>query len=249
MEMLYLKKTVIFGLALLLLSISSMAQKKHKILVFSKTTGFYHDAIPAGNLAILKLGKDHQFEVDTTTNAAYFTKDNLSKYAAVVFLNTTGDILNEEQQAAFEGYIQSGNGFAGVHSATDTEYNWPWYGKLVGAYFGSHPEQQTAILKVKNKKTIASRHLPKEWRRKDEWYNFKWVTSTKLNVLITIDESSYQPGKGAMGNYHPVSWYHRYDGGRSFYTALGHTKASYKEPLFLQHLLGGLQYAMGAQKM
>ncbi len=225
------------------------AQKDYKILVFSKTSGFYHDAIPTGVQAIFNLGKEHHFSVDTTTNGALFTKDNLSKYAAVVFLNTTGDVLNEEQQAAFEAYIKAGNGFAGVHAATDTEYNWPWYGKLVGAYFGSHPQQQTAHLMVLNRKTIATAHLPKDWRRKDEWYNFKWMTNAKLNVLITIDETSYDAGKGGMGENHPISWYHSYDGGRSFYTGLGHTKASYAEPLFLKHLLGGLLYAMGIQKM
>lgn len=238
-----------FLLFLMLLGTTSIAQNKNRILVFCKTSGFHHDAIVEGKTALLLLGKEHNFDVDTTTDASKFNKETLDQYAAVVFLNTTGDVLNPEQEKAFEQYIKAGNGFAGIHAAADTEYEWPWYGNLVGAYFVSHPKQQVATLNVVNKKTIATRHLPKEWTRKDEWYNFNLMTNEKLNVLITIDENSYDAGKGKMGKYHPLSWYHNFDGGRSFYTELGHTKESYADPLFLQHVWGGLQYAMGLKKM
>jgi type 1 glutamine amidotransferase len=234
---------------LLMLGLSSMAQKTSKILVFCKTSGFHHDAIEEGKAAILQLGKENNFDVDTTSDASNFTKQNLQQYAAVVFLNTTGDVLDPKQQQAFEQYIKSGKGFVGIHAATDTEYDWPWYGNLVGAYFVKHPKQQVATLKVVNQNTIATRHLPKEWTRKDEWYNFKWMSPNKLNILITIDESTYEPGEGKMGANHPMSWYQAYDGGRSFYTELGHTKESYADPLYLKHILGGLQYAIGSKKM
>ena len=237
------------SILMLLFCMEGFAQQKKKILVFYKTAGFHHDSIDEGIAAILKMGAAHQFDVDTTKNSALFSRENLKKYQAVVFLNTTGDVLNDEQQQAFEQFIQSGNGFVGVHAATDTEYNWPWYGNLVGAYFSAHPQQQEAVLKVVNRETIATSHLPEVWKRKDEWYNFKWMTKNPITVLLTIDETSYNPGKGAMGANHPMSWYQSFDGGRSFYTELGHTKESYHDPLFLQHLLGGLRYAMGEKKM
>ncbi|WP_432708168.1 ThuA domain-containing protein [Pedobacter sp.] len=236
-------------LAILCCYLSGMTQEKKKLLVFSKTAGFYHESIPVGKAAILKLGQENGFDVDTTTNAGKFTKENLNQYAAVVFLNTTGDVLNNEQQQAFEQFINNGRGFVGVHAATDTEYDWPWYGNLVGAYFSDHPKQQEATLRILNPNTIATKHLPAEWKRKDEWYNFKWMTKDPVNVLISIDESSYDAGKGKMGNNHPMAWYRDFDGGRSFYTELGHTDESYADPLYLQHLLGGIQYAMGLNKM
>ncbi|WP_316814031.1 ThuA domain-containing protein [Pedobacter heparinus] len=236
---------VIAGL-LVLFFVDQASAKKKRILVFSKTSGFHHASIPKGVAAIQKLGLENKFDVDSTIDAEKFTPKNLKQYAAVVFLNTTGDVLNDEQQSAFEQYIKAGGGYVGVHAATDTEYGWPWYGKLAGAYFINHPAQQEAILNVVNRNTIATRHLPEVWKRKDEWYNFKDL-NPDVKVLITIDESSYKGGKNAP--VHPMAWYHDFEGGRSFYTELGHVDESYADPLFLQHLLGGIQYAMGVKKM
>lgn len=226
---------------------STFAKKSNKVLIFSKTAKFHHQSIPAGIKAIMKLGEENGFKIDTTTNSKNFNEANLKQYTAVIFLSPTGDVLNEEQQHAFEQYIKSGGGFVGIHAATDCEYDWAWYGNLVGAYFSSHPKQQEAILRVTDQKHISTKHLPSEWKRKDEWYNFKWM-ATDLKVLISIDESSYDAGKGKMGDKHPMAWYHNFDGGRAFYTELGHTDESFQEPLFLQHLLGGIQYAMGKKK-
>jgi type 1 glutamine amidotransferase len=223
----------------------SRVSAKPKVLIFSKTAGFHHESIAVGIPAIIKLGQENNFDVDTTTNSAKFTTENLKQYAAVIFLSTTGDVLNDEQQKAFEQYIHSGGGFVGVHAATDTEYSWPWYGDLVGAYFKSHPKQQEATLHVVDRKFIATRHLPEEWKRFDEWYNYKYIAKG-LHVLITIDEKSYTGGEN--GDYHPMAWYHEYDGGRAFYTELGHTNESYADPLYLKHLLGGIQYAIGDHK-
>ncbi|WP_347343790.1 ThuA domain-containing protein [Mucilaginibacter sp. JRF] len=215
---------------------------KSKVLVFSKTTEFRHASIPAGISAIQTLGVQNNFDVDTTTNAQMFTASNLKNYAAVIFLSTTGNVLNNDQQGAFESYIKAGGGFVGIHSATDTEYDWPWYGKLVGAYFKNHPELQDATLEVKDGDHISTRHLPERWERFDEWHNFTW-NATDLNVLLTIDESTYTGGD--HGADHPMAWYHSYDGGRAIYTSLGHTNESFQEPLFQQHLLGAIKYAMG----
>ena len=218
---------------------------KPRVLVFSKTAGFYHQSIPDGIAAIQKLGAEHGFDVDTTKNADWFTDDTLQKYSAVVFLSTTGDVLNNYQEAAFERYIQSGGGFAGVHAAADTEYEWGWFGRLVGAYFLDHPQIQEAVLDVKDRSHVSTKHLPEKWKRTDEWYSFKNLNKD-VKLLMTIDEKTYQGGKN--GDYHPMSWYHDFDGGRAFYTALGHTNESYKEEAFLQHLLGGIQYAIGKNK-
>lgn len=229
-------------IALFLFSFAAAAQK-NKVLVFCKTAGFHHNSIDKGKLAIIKLGQENKFGVDTTTDASVFNKENLKRYKAVVFLSTTGNVLDEQQQAAFEEYIRSGGGFVGVHAATDTEYDWPWYGKLVGAYFKSHPATQDASLDIVDSKHISTKHLPKRWTRKDEWYNFKWI-SDSIHVLITIDETSYT-GRRMDTTYHPMAWYHKYDGGRAFYTELGHTDESFTtDTLYLQHLLGGIKYAM-----
>lgn len=234
--------TVICLLSFSLLLISfTTAKKTPRILVYAKTKGFHHASIPAGLAAIQQLGAENGFAVDTTTDSSYFVPKTLKKYAAVVFMSTTGNILNAEQQTAFEKYIQSGRGFVGVHAATDTEYDWPWYNQLVGAYFKSHPKQQEAVLNIVDDTHISTKHLPKTWKRFDEWYNFKSI-QPNLNILITIDEKSYTGG--ANGDPHPMAWYHDFDGGRAFYTEFGHTDESFKDPLFLQHLLGGIRYAM-----
>jgi cytochrome c len=215
---------------------------KPRVLVFSKTSGYRHSAIENGKAAIIKLGQQNGFVVDTTEDAGYFTEDSLKNYSAVVFLNTTGNVLDNYQEADFERYIQSGGGYVGIHAATDCEYDWGWYGRLVGAYFESHPAQQEATLHVADASHSSTKHLPKDWKRKDEWYNFKKL-STTTHVLLTIDEKTYEGGKN--GNNHPMAWYHDYDGGRAFYTELGHTEASYTEENFLKHILGGIQYSIG----
>jgi type 1 glutamine amidotransferase len=213
-----------------------------KILVFYKTAGFHHESIPAGLVAIQKLGYENSFTVDTTNNADKFEKAQLAPYKAVIFLNTTGDILNETQQQAFETYIRAGKGFVGIHAATDTEYNWPWYNNLVGAYFNGHPAIQQATISVLNNSHPATKSLPATWERTDEWYNFKAI-KPDIIVLANLEETTYNGGTN--GSNHPIAWYHNFEGGRAFYTAGGHTSESYSEPLFLQHLLGGIKYAIG----
>ncbi|MFD1144706.1 ThuA domain-containing protein [Larkinella insperata] len=218
------------------------------ILVFSKTKGWKHTSIPFGIAAIQKLGRENNFLVDTTTNSALFTDENLKKYATVIFNNTTGNVLNGEQQAAFERYIQAGGGYVGIHAAADTEYDWPWYGKLMGAHFASHPHNpnvRKATVEVSNKKHASTTLLPDRWDRTDEWYNYRSFY-TGIKTLAYLDENSYEGGTN--GANHPISWYHEFDGGRAFYTGNGHTDESFSEPLFLKHLLGGIKYAIGEGK-
>lgn len=220
------------------------AKPKPKVLVFCKTAGYHHESIANGIVAIQKLGAENNFDVDTTIDATKFNDQNLKQYKAIIFLSTTGDVLNDEQQTAFKKYIEAGGGYMGIHAATDCEYNWPWYGNLSGAYFGAHPAQQVATLNIVDRKNISTKHLPNPWIRKDEWYTFKWMAKD-LHVLITIDEKSYDLGKIKPMGYHPMAWYHEYDGGRAFYTELGHVEESYTDPLYLRHILGGIEYAMG----
>ncbi|MEU7929738.1 ThuA domain-containing protein [Micromonospora sp. NPDC049107] len=225
---------------------ASAADAPYDVLVFSKTAGFRHDAIPVGIQTIRDLGAANNFTVTATEDAAAFTTSNLAQYEAVVFLNTTGDVLNATQQTAFESYIGSGRGYVGVHAAADTEYDWPFYGNLVGAWFASHPAIQQANVKVEDRGHAATGHLPQTWTRTDEWYNYRTNARSTAHVLATLDESSYSGG--GMGADHPHSWCKSYSGGRSFYTGSGHTQASYAEPAFRNHLLGGIRYAAGRSK-
>ncbi|MBO0782567.1 MAG: ThuA domain-containing protein [Ktedonobacteraceae bacterium] len=214
-----------------------------KILVFSKTGAFRHESIKDGIAALRKLATEHHVSADFTEDASLFNDRQLAQYKAVVFLMTSGNILNDRQKRAFERYIEHGGGYAGVHSASDTEYNWPWYGKLVGAYFLSHPHIAQATINVSDTTHVSTSMLPAHWTRVDEWYNFRSNPRANVHVLLTLDETSYQGG--TMGHDHPVAWYHTIDHGRAWYTALGHTTESYREPLFLEHLWGGIMYAAG----
>ena len=224
---------------------SAQEEPRFNALVFSKTAAFRHDSIPAGIAAIQQLGQQHNFAVDVTEDAAVFNDATLAEYDVVIWLSTTGDVLDEPQQAAFERYIRAGGGYAGVHSASDTEYDWPWYGGLIGAYFSGHPRNQDATIKVADRVHPSTAHLPALWERHDEWYSFRSNPRGDVHVLASIDESTYDPEAHPMGLDHPVAWCQAYDGGRSWYTALGHTIESYSEPDFLQHLLGGIETAAG----
>ncbi|MGW3623506.1 ThuA domain-containing protein [Streptomyces sp. NPDC000880] len=228
------------------LSNSAPDRTAKRVLVFSKTGGFRHDSIPAGVAALKELGKTSNITVDATEEAGQFTTSNLARYDAVVFLSTTGDVLNAEQQKAFENYVATGGGYMGVHAAADTEYDWKFYGGLVGAYFAGHPQIQPATVRVEDHNHPSTAHLDDAWERTDEWYNYRTNPRTQARVLTTLDETSYQGG--TMKGDHPIAWCQTYEGGRAFYTGGGHTKESYAEPAFLQHLLGGLRYASGQVK-
>src|SRR6266487_2593902 len=220
-----------------------------RLLVFSKTGGFRHASIKDGKITLQKLATEHNVRVDFTEDASVFTDVNLAHYDAVIFLMTTGNILDDNQKAAFERYIRAGGGYVGVHSASDTEYAWSWYGGLMGAYFDrihGHSKVIQATIHVTDRSHPSTVMLPALWVRTDEWYNFATNPRGRVNVLMTIDERTYKGG--TMGIDHPIAWYHEYDGGRAWYTALGHTSESYYEPLFLTHLWGGIIYAAGGRQ-
>jgi type 1 glutamine amidotransferase len=242
--------SAVAGAALLLGCVSGPAASHSsdgsgkQVLVFSKTAGFRHDSIPDGVTALRQFGETGGFTVDATEDAAAFTSANLRRYDAVVFLSTTGDVLDPAQQTAFEGYIRHGGGYVGIHAAADTEYDWAFYGGLAGAYFQSHPAIQPATVNVEDRAHPATSGLTPTWDRTDEWYNYRSNPRERAHVLASLDESSYTGG--TMNGDHPIAWCQTYQGGRAFYTGGGHTKESYAEPAFRQHLLGGIRYAIGA---
>jgi cytochrome c len=219
-----------------------------RLLVFSRTLGFRHDSIAAGIAAFERLGRERGFRVTASEDPALFADATLREFDVLVFLSTTGDVLEDAQRAAMQRFIQRGNGFVGVHSASDTECDWGWYGKLVGAYFRAHPAVQAASIIVENSEHQATRGLPSPWRRIDEWYAFRSNPRGRVDVLLRLDEGSYAPGEAGMGADHPLAWAHEFDGGRAFYTGLGHTKESFEEPELLAHLGGAVEWAAGISK-
>ncbi|GAB3905477.1 ThuA domain-containing protein [Mucilaginibacter boryungensis] len=237
-----MKKVLVFFVSGMLF-LSFTYKPKNKVLIFSLTKGYHHACIADGITAIKLIGEKDNFTVDTTTNPALFTDENLKQYKALIFLSPTGNSLfNADQQKAFMNYIHKGGGFVGIHAATDCLYDWDWYGKLVGAYFLKHPKIQQATLNVIDHNHPSTKQLPDTWQHTDEWYNFKQV-SPDIHVLIKIDESTYTGGE--MNGNHPIAWYHKFEGGRIFYTELGHTKDDYTtDTLFIQHLTGGINYAL-----
>ncbi|AWV99735.1 ThuA domain-containing protein [Arcticibacterium luteifluviistationis] len=247
-----MRNKIVALLCLITMAFAANAQNgKIKALLFTKTAGFHHESIHEGVAGIRGLAQRHSFQVDWQENSSVFTEEKLKNYDVVIFLNTTGDVLDDKQQAAFEKYIQNGGGYVGVHAAADTEYEWEWYTKMVGMMFKIHPAQQTAYLKVENSNFPGMERFPKKLLWTDEWYEYQKPVLTKdLNYLVSVDEKSYEPyakwgeteGKG-MGDFHPVSWYHNYDGGRAFYTGLGHIGAIYSDQTYLDHLYGGIYWA------
>jgi type 1 glutamine amidotransferase len=233
---------VLVGLAAILASApaSADARPHFRVLVFSRTAGFHHDSIPVATAAIRELGARHRFTVHATDDPAVFSARGLRRYAAVVWLMTSGDVLDPVQERAFAGYVRRGGGYVGVHSASDTEYDWPFYGNLVGAYFKQHPNIQPATVDVAP--AFASRAgLPRQWTRTDEWYDFRTNPRPRVHVLATLVESSYSGG--TMGADHPIVWCHRSGRGRSWYTGMGHTAESWVEPAFRAHVLAGIRFA------
>jgi type 1 glutamine amidotransferase len=216
---------------------------RERILLFSKTAGFRHQSIPDGIKAIRGLFEG-RYEVDASEDSSVFNTENLKRYKAVVFVSTTGDILDEEQQKAFEAFIRAGGGYAGVHAAADTEHSWPWYGQLVGAYFKTHPKVQTSTVVVEDRSHRSTRMLPSHWQRTDEWYVYDKNPRGRVKVLASLDTSTVEGAN--MGSDHPIAWYHEFEGGRAWYTGGGHTSESFSEDLFLKHLEGGILWAASA---
>ena len=242
-------------LAQIILSFSANAQKQFKALVVTTTRGWHHESVHAGFLALQQLGIKNFFDVTLLEDPNGVTDKYLEQFQVVIFLNTTGDIFDTAQQSAMERFIRSGKGFVGVHSASDTEYGWEWYTKMVGRMFYIHPTIQTAKLKVLDPAFPGLQAFDNGRLWTDEWYQFGPENASDLHYILAVDESTYNPkvnwgakkGEG-MGQLHPVAWYHNYDGGRAFYTALGHLPAIFSDQAFLNHLYAGILWAATGKK-
>ena len=251
MKKIWLDLRLLIIMTIALTCSSTALSKQFNVLLFSKTAGWHHKSIPAGVNAIEKLAIKHHFNMIWHEEASYFNDKFLQKIDVVIFMLTTGDVLDQKQQNALMKFIRSGKGFVGIHSASDTEGSWPWYQQLVGRTFKIHPKVQTAQLQTVDNKFPGMSHIPDKLLWTDEWYDFSSEKSPNLNYLLTVDESSYdthsdwgehKTGNG-MGKFHPIAWYQNFDGGRSFYTSLGHVNAVYENPIFLAHLYGGIYWA------
>ena len=224
-------------------STATTAAARPRVLVFSRTLRFRHESIGPGVTTVRELGAANGFDVDATEDQSVFTSANLSRYRAVVFLSTTGDVLGPAEESALEQYVRGGGGFAGIHAAADTEYGWAFYEMLLGTRFKQHPEIQQATVVSEDPSHASTARLPARWVRSDEWYDFRTNPRGAVHVLLALDESTYQGG--TMGADHPIAWCHSVGAGRSWYSGLGHTNETFAEPLYRTHLAGGLRYAIG----
>jgi type 1 glutamine amidotransferase len=228
---------------------ASASQPRFRALVFSKVTNYYHESIPAGVAAIRKLGTEHGFEVVVSDDPAQFADAQLANFQVVVFNNTNstppkGALLDATQRAAFQRYIRAGGGYVGIHSASGTERDWEWYGDLVGAFFKVHPKIQKLEVKIEDREHPSTKGLPQTWIRTEEPYDFLTNPRRTVHVLATYNPASYEGH--TMGPDHPIVWCHNFDGGRAWYTGLGHASSAFTdEPHFIQHLLGGIEWAAG----
>lgn len=236
--------------------LTSLHAQQFRAILITETAGWHHHSIVSAVPAMEGLAKRHNFALDRYQPGEKLTSEMLDPYDVAIFVNTTMDIFDEDEQKAFEGFIQAGNGYVGVHAASDTEYDWPWYTQLVGHMFVIHPTIQTAMLDIKDSNFPGLARWPDRLLWTDEYYEFTPAKIEGLNYLITIDESTYDPkadwgrvsGDG-MGDFHPMAWYHEFDGGRAFYTALGHMPEVYQEKLFLEHVYGGIYWAATGKGM
>ncbi len=253
-------KTSIAFVALLagLLSVALGAASEPRVLVYTKNQigkGLYvHANIPASVAAIKKLGAENNFIVDVSDDPAVFTDQNLKRYKALIFDNTNNEIFdNEEQKDALQRYIRAGGGFVGIHSASGSMRHWPWFWSMLGGKFCRHAKLQTFTIHVKDPTDISTAHLPPTFEWTDEFYYVDHMPDD-LHVLLAGDLTKLNdPGKDKypgkkFGDEFPLTWRHQFDGGREWYTALGHQAEHYSDPRFIRLLLGGILWAMGESK-
>ncbi len=229
----------------------AIAQPQFRALLFTETGGWHHQSISVGVDALKELAQRHQFQLDWQGNSGVFNnQQRLMSYDVIIFLSTTGNVLSDEEQANMEAFIQSGKGYVGIHAASDTEYRWEWYTQLVGRMFAHHPANQTTRVTVLDDSFPGLERVPESYLWTDEWYAFGEEKVEGLNYLLSIDESMYeiqphwdQNPKEGMGDFHPVAWYHEFDGGRSYYNAMGHMPETFSDMMFMEMLYGGIYWA------
>ncbi|MGW2542157.1 ThuA domain-containing protein [Kitasatospora sp. NPDC001574] len=216
-----------------------------RILIYRRNLRFPHASALDGTRALHELGERHGFTADATEDPAVFRPDTLRRYAAVVFLSTGGEVLDEAGQDALRAHLTAGHGWLGVHAASTTAYGWPWFEGLVGARFDRHPPIQPAVVRVADADHPSTAHLPARWDWTDEWYDFRSdPREGGARVLLTVDEADYRGSSMGSGDRHPIAWCGEHDGVPTFYTSLGHAPEAYTDPAFRAHLLGGLRHVL-----
>lgn len=239
-------------LALLLVAAALLAAES-RVLVYTRNytpdgKGYVHDNIATSVEAIRELGREHGFAVEHSEDPAVFTPDNLKRYRAVVFSNSNNEAFaTDEQRQAFQQYVRAGGGFAGIHSATGSERTWPYFWNLIGGKFVRHPKLQPFTVRVADAGHAATRELPATFEWEDECYYFDNVSAARRILLVT-DAAGIDDPKKPAGEVFPLAWAQSIEGGRQFYTALGHKKEHYADPVFRKHLAGGILWVMGDRK-
>ena len=249
----------LLGLGLLLCTHALLAQtinwKKIKVLVYTKNgVGFVHDNIENSIIALKAMGEQYGFSVDATEDPSVFTDENLQQYDALVFSNTNNDVFDTDaQRVALMRYIQAGGGFVGIHSASGTERKWKWFKQLLGATFYWHDKYQPFTVNIIDAKHPSVAHLPRKWVRVkgDEFYYLKQM-NVNLHVVAVNDattlEGENERRLDTFGDVFPSVWCQEFDGGRSWYTSLGHGKEDYMDEEFRKHILGGIEWVVKGTK-
>jgi type 1 glutamine amidotransferase len=233
-----MQRNIYILMVFLLLPLKSCKMETTKILIFNKANGFVHKSIEAGTEAIISLQETYPFTITTSNDSLVFRDSILTNYDVILFMSTSGVIFDDEGRVAFQKFIRDGGGFVGVHGASTTEYDWAWFGKMIGNHFDDHPKIQKAKLQILKNDEPSTKHLQSIWDWEDEWYNWRNEFDPNVEVLITVDEKTYEGGK--HGDFHPISWRQEFEGGRSWYTAIGHEIESYNDANFMQHIAGGI---------
>jgi uncharacterized protein len=247
MKMIKIKISILF---IAMIFSHSLFANQFQVLVYTSPDRWHNPTIPVAMIEFQEMAKRHGFGLTWTQQPESFTDENLKRFQVIVFLHSTESALSAAQAESFRNYIRNGGGFAGIHGASIAADRPEWYKKLIGRVFTEHPEVQTAIMKVVDRNHPSTMHLPERWMWTDEWYAFSEPFVDKLNYLLTVDENTYDTDRtwgddrsSAMGEFHPIAWYHEYDGGRSFFTSLGHMPELFKDPWFLNHIYGGIFWA------
>ncbi|KAJ3716004.1 class I glutamine amidotransferase-like protein [Lentinula raphanica] len=248
---------VAIGLLLLFSFTTSSLATTAKVLIYSATADFRHDSIPTAIQALQSQGSSFGIQFENTEDKSQFTDQNLAQYDALLFLDNTGEVLDDGGKTAFQNYLNLGGNFVGIHAASDCLRNTTFYGHEVGAFFDYHPALQNATVDVIDASHPSTSMLPAQWHVQDEMYNFKSdPRAIGATVILSANESSYVDTgtRQDQGTPHPTAWFQErgagVDGngtaGRSFYTSLGHLNETWQDDLFLAHVFGGITWALQA---
>jgi uncharacterized protein len=242
-------RRILAWIAVLLVALPASAADSKRVLIYSGSTGFRHESIEPGVAAIKVLATREGFAADTSEDPNVFTAERLKPYSVIVFVSSTTnpkDPASEwfvgERREALQGFVHAGKGIVGIHAAADSHFNWPWYTKMIGGVFERHPQGTPAgELTVVDGTHPSTRGLPQTIPHIDEWYYYKDF-NPRVQLLMTFDPASIGE---TDANPNPISWAHEFEGGRVFYTGLGHTKEAYRTSFFLKHIAGALHWAAG----